>query len=189
MTLRNTETINIRLEVLISVDASLSLLSAKFRRTGSFFVLLIYQFSKILMFKIKQQIHGMYFFSEGAVKAIVVILLQMQQIIAARCTTTVGNHLRRTLLVATPSRDGTIIKRRSIMISNAAILQAHVITVLVYAIKLLLNASIAIEIQATIRTSTIGKVYAPKRLRRLKWILIGVHLCGMSVRNIQLVAP
>jgi hypothetical protein len=87
-----------------------------------FFVLFICQFSEILMFKVRQYINGMYFFSEGAVKAIVVILLLMEQIIAARCMTTVGNHLRRTLLVANPSRDGTSMKRRSIMISSAMIL-------------------------------------------------------------------
>ncbi len=125
------------------------------------------------------------FIFEGVARAIVEVWSSMQQIVAAKHTITAGMHLRRTLLVANPSRAGTIIQEDLITTYNAMIRWARVTTALVYAIKPLWSASIAIGILATIRTLTIGKVSVPKRPRHLKMILRGVHLCGMIEKNIQ----
>jgi hypothetical protein len=107
----------------------------------------------------------------------------MQQIVVAKCMTIAGNHLRRTLLVANPSQDGTLMTRNPTTTSSAMIQWARVIMGLVYAIKPLLNASLAIEVQAMTRTLIIGKVSAPKHPRHLKMILKDARLYGIVVEN------
>jgi hypothetical protein len=110
----------------------------------------------------------------------------MQQIGVVKCTTSVGNHLRRIWLVVHPSQNGTLMIKNPTTTSSAMTRWVRVITALVYAIKLLLNALLAIEVQATIQTLIIGRVYAPKRLRHLKMTLKGVHLYGIVVKHTQM---